>query len=533
MAMAPAGPVGRRWALGAVVVSAVLFLAAMPFAKLPLPKMGAFIPAYQSALVLSDLITAVMLWGQYRILGHAGLRVLACGYLFTALVAITHALTFPGLVAEGGWLGAGPQSTAWLYMFWHAGFPAAVIGYALSKPAAASQPEAAPAQAGFLFSTAISVAAVLAAVAALTALATVGQSLLPPIMQGSRYTPTMLAVVTTVWGVSVVALLLLLRRRPLVVLDLLLVVTMCAWLFDIALSAVLNGGRFDLGFYAGRLYGLMASTALLAVLLVENTMLHARLAAAYQAEREKRRQIQTQAAELVEKNRELDAFSYSISHDLQAPVRVIQGFAGMLLERSDSHQDAETRRMLKVIDDSARKMGQLIRDLLDFARLGRQPMHPARVDMNALVEQVIADVRHTGPGRDAAFAVASLPEGWGDRALLRQVWVNLISNAVKYSGPQGAHIQISGSGDGGECVYQVADQGIGFDMARVDRLFELFQRLHTAEEFPGTGVGLAFVQRIVVRHGGRVWALGALNAGATFSFALPQAPTPQDAGGTG
>lgn len=527
LALAPASAAQRRWALWAVLVSLALFLVAVPFAKVPLHRIGAFIPAYEAALVLSDLVTAVMLFGQYRILGHAGLRILACGYLFTALIAIAHALTFPGLVTDTGWLGAGPQSTAWLYMFWHAGFPAAVIVYALRKPGEAEGAVRAPRS--FLRSGMVSVAAVLAAVVALTALATLGQSLLPPIMEGNRYTPAMLAVVCSVWGLSMVGLLLLLRRRPPSVLDLLLMVTMCAWMFDIALSAVLNGGRFDLGFYAGRLYGLMASTVLLSVLLVENTMLYARLVAAYQVERDKRQQIQAQAAELAEKNRELDAFSYSISHDLQAPVRAIQGFAGILLERQGALEDPESQRMLKVIGDSAQKMAQLIRDLLDFARLARQPLHQGPVDMGALVGQVIADVQQIGPERPAEFVVGPLPGGWGDRALLRQVWINLLSNAIKYSGPQGARIQIAGSVQGGECVFQVADQGVGFDMAHVGRLFGLFQRLHTAQEFPGTGVGLAFVQRIVQRHGGRVWAQGTLNQGSTFSFSLPEPPPHADA----
>ncbi len=526
--MATATAQHRRWAWGAVLVSALLFALAVPFAKLPLPKITAFIPAYQAALALSDLVTAVLLLGQFRILGHAGLRVLACGYLFTAMTAIAHALTFPGVVVEGGWLGAGPQSTAWLYMFWHAGFPAAVIFYALLKPAAAVRDgdtagAAAPPRRFVLF-TLGSVVAVLAAVAALTALATLGQSLLPPIMQGSRYTPAMLTVVSTVWCVSMVALVLLLRRRPASVLDLLLMVTMCAWLFDIALSAVLNAGRFDLGFYAGRLYGLMASTVLLSVLLVENTMLYARLAAAYQEERDKRQQIQAQAAQLADKNRELDAFSYSISHDLQAPVRAIQGFTGMLLERPESQGDPETLRMLTVIGDSAQQMGQLIRDLLAFSRQGRQALHLSPVNMNALVEQVIADLRQAEPGRAAEFSVTPLPGAWGDRALLRQVWVNLVSNAVKYSGPDAARIQIAGSLQGGECVYQVVDHGMGFDAAHAHRLFELFQRLHTGAELPGSGVGLALVERIVVRHGGRVWAQGEVGRGATFSFSLPAPP---------
>ncbi len=542
LALKTASPAARRLAVGAVLLSCGLFLATLPFAKLQLPAVHAFIPAYQSALALSDFITAVMLFGQYRILGHAGLRVLACGYLFTAFIAIAHALSFPGLVTPGGWLGAGPQSTAWLYMFWHAGFPATVIAYALlqkqqQQQQQQQQKQQPPRPAGSLaigrahpsspWSVARSVAAVAVAVCLATALATTGQSLLPPIMAGNRYTPAMVLVVSAVWATSVAAmLLLLLRRRPYTVLDLLLMVAMCAWSFDVALSAVFNGGRFDLGFYAGRLYGLVAATVLLSVLLVENTALHARLEEAYRAERTKRRQIQRQSAELIEKNRELDAFAHSISHDLQAPLRAIQGFTHILLEEdTPTALDPEARRMLSVVDDNAKRMGQLIHHLLDFARLGRQPLSHSSVDMNPLVEQVIADLRQGDDPPQAEFSVAPLPPCWGDPALLRQVWANLLSNAVKYSPPAvPARIEVGAMLRDDQCIYHVADKGIGFDMRYADRLFELFQRLHTAAEFPGTGVGLSFVQRIVQRHGGRVWAEGAVNAGAKFSFSVPAGP---------
>jgi PAS domain S-box-containing protein len=265
----PAGPAQRRLALIIVLVSAVVFLAVVPFAKTPLPPIWAFIPVYESALVVNDLITAILLFSQFSFLRSASLLVLALGYLFTTLITISHGLTFPGLFSPAGWLGAGPQSTAWLYMFWHGGFPLFVIGYAALKTGRRTGPRRIAVPGG--------VAIVLGLVAGFTLLATTGQAFLPAIMEGNRYTPTMSIVVTATWTLSLLALGTLWRRRPHAVLDLWLMVAMSAWVFDIALSAVLNAGRFDLGFYAGRIYGLGAASVVLTVLLVENGKLYARL----------------------------------------------------------------------------------------------------------------------------------------------------------------------------------------------------------------------------------------------------------------
>ncbi|HSV55128.1 MAG TPA: MASE4 domain-containing protein [Burkholderiaceae bacterium] len=515
----PAGRFEYRLAWGAMLVSAAAFLLAAPFAKMPLAQVWAFIPIYESALVIGDMITAVMLFGQYSILRSRSLLVLACAYLFTALLTVAHALTFPGLFSATGLLGAGPQSTAWLYMFWHAGFPIAVIAYALLKHAPGERAgQQGRARGPILWG----MATVLALVCAGVLLATAGHGLLPPIMAKNRSTPALLTVVSCVWGLSAVALGLLWYRRPHTVLDLLLMVTMCAWLFDIALSAVLNGGRFDLGFYAGRIYGLLAANFVLVILLVENTMLYARLAADYGQERHERQRAQQQALQLVALNKELDAFSYSVSHDLQAPLRAIQGFSTILQESHQAQLDEEGRRLLRIVSGNAQKMTQLIRDLLEFSRLGRQRVNAIEIDMNALVSQVVGELRLAGDGARAQCIVDPLPAAWGDRSLMRQVWVNLISNAFKYSGVrEQPRIQVSGRILGQECVYSVQDEGVGFDMQYYDQLFGIFKRLHGADQFPGTGVGLAIVHRIVTRHGGRIWAQGSVGKGATFQFALP------------
>jgi len=262
----------RRLALGAVIVSAAIFLAAAPFSQAPLAPVPAFLPAYQAALIVLELVTAVLLYGQFAILGGRGLLVLASAYLFNALMAVAHALSFPGLFAPGGLMAAGPQTTAWLYFLWHMGFPLAVIAFA-RLPAA--EPAARGSRAAAIALGAL--AAALAAAACVLA-TTAGHDALPVIMSGNRDAPAKLAVAAFTWLLCLAAVPLLWRRYPRTVLDLWLIVVMCAWMFDVALAAVLNAGRFDLGWYAGRAYGLLAGSFVLLVLLLENSLLYARLA---------------------------------------------------------------------------------------------------------------------------------------------------------------------------------------------------------------------------------------------------------------
>jgi len=822
LALIPATRAERRLAFAVIGVSAIAFGALAPFATRPLAPVPVFIPTYQTALIVADFVTALLLFGQFRFLRLPSLLVLACGYLFTGSIAIAHLLSFPGLFEPTGLLGAGPQTTAWLYMFWHAGFPVCVIAYARLKRAERPAGHAGAA-------TAIALTSVAAAVAAFTLLVTAGQQALPAIMNGNSYTPSMIFVVTSVWGSSLLALLILSWRKSHTVLDLWLMVVMCAWIFDIALAAVLNGGRYDLGFYAGRIYGLLAATFVLVVLLVENGALQARLALAlahnqrslerhaerlkilaaidravlagqpadaiaasviaplralldvpraivnrfdlhagqvewiaaagrhrthvgpgvrysiglmgdvealrrgepqlinvhalprgpeteallasgvrwymavpmiaggeligalsfgdetssFRAEQINAAQevaaqlaIATAQTQLLERvrahateldakvrertaslealtrelraseewlrllvgsvtdyailtldaqgrvstwnagarlikgyadeeiigrdfsvfylqeareagwperllqlaaerghvedegwrvrkdgtrfwasvvvsamrdamgairgfskitrdlserkkaeetvktlNKELESFTYSVSHDLRAPLRAVDGYARMLEEDYGSRLDDEGRRLLAVVRQSSQRMGRLIDDLLSFSRLGRQQPAKHPVDMAGLAREVVAELRN---GSTATIALGDLPQAEADRALMRQVWMNLVGNALKYSGKRpDAQIDIGGRMENGESLYWVRDNGVGFDMRYVGKLFGVFQRLHRADEFDGTGVGLAIVQRVVTRHGGRVWAEGKPGEGACFHFSLP------------
>lgn len=231
-----------------------------------------------------------------------------------------------------------------------------------------------------------------------------------------------------------------------------------------------------------------------------------------------------QAKTLLESvNKELEAFSYSVSHDLRSPLRAISGFAEAVMEDYAPRLDAEAKRYLGLIQANAHKMGQLIDDLLAFSRLGRQQMNDSPIDMGALAKAVFDELAALSPGRDLRFTIGAVPPAQGDGTLVRQVLANLLSNAVKFTKARAPAIIEFGyqpDADGG--AYYVKDNGVGFDMRYVGKLFGVFQRLHAVTEFEGTGVGLALVQRIITRHGGRVWARGALDHGATFYFTLTQ-----------
>lgn len=233
--------------------------------------------------------------------------------------------------------------------------------------------------------------------------------------------------------------------------------------------------------------------------------------------------LQVRAIELEMANQELESFSYSVSHDLRAPLRAVDGFSRMVISDYAPKLDDEGRRMLGVIRSEAQRMGRLIDDLLAFSRLGRTPIQAAPIDMHSLAQQVCDELTAAEPDCPVLLDLQPLPPASGTEALIRQVWVNLIGNALKFTKKrQQAVIQIGAKEDGQNgWIYYIKDNGAGFDMRYADKLFGVFQRLHNQQEFAGTGVGLALVQRIVKRHGGRIWATGEVDRGAAFYFTLP------------
>jgi signal transduction histidine kinase len=254
-----------------------------------------------------------------------------------------------------------------------------------------------------------------------------------------------------------------------------------------------------------------------------------RLLRQQQQAREDRRvmaELENRVAERTEQleatNKELESFSYSVSHDLRSPLRAIEGFTLMLEEDYGNKLDEEGHRLLTVVKDNARNMSMLIDDLLAFSRLGRQAIKPVEINMNQLVKEISEEVLSRTETKHPQLTIQSLPDARADHALLRQVWLNLLSNAVKYSSACAEPvIELGGHINGTEIIYFVKDNGAGFDMQYYNKLFSVFQRLHRADEYPGTGIGLAIVHRVITRHGGRVWAEGKINEGATFYFTLP------------
>jgi len=691
----PAGPSARRTALGVVLISSVVFVAALPFARQPLLPLPPFLPMYQSALVIIELLTAVVLFGQYRSMPSRAVLVLAAGFLFNALMAAAHLASFPGLFRPGGLLGSGPQTTAWLYFLWHGVFPMLVLGYALLK----RREEGGSKPRDHRLAILCAIAGAVGLAGAFVLLTTAGHDALPVIMQGNSDAPAKVVVACASWLLCLVSLAFLWLRRSPSLLDVWLMVVMWIWIFDIALASVFNGGRFDLGWYSGRVYSLLAGSFVLIVLLLENGVLYSRLWQAQAAELGRAQQslarhgerlrilreidravaaeqspeavaaaviqplrellgvpraivnrfdleagevewvaaagrrrthvgpgvrysmrlmgdaqalgrgeiqridvtalaegpekqallaseveeylvvpmiasgellgavsfggkpgsvapehlniaqevasqlaiavaqarllervkghaaelesrVEERTAELKEANKDLESFSYSVSHDLRAPLRAVDGYAQMLEEDYGERLDDEGKRLLATVRGRAAQMGRLIDDLLAFSRLGRKPMAVGDVDMKTLAREVIEELRSEYPKGEVALA--ELQPTRGDRALLKQVWSNLIGNAFKYSAktPQ-PRIEIGCGAEAGETTYWVRDNGAGFDMRYAAKLFAVFQRLHREDEFPGTGVGLAIVQRILARHGGRAWAQGKPGEGACFHFALP------------
>jgi signal transduction histidine kinase/CheY-like chemotaxis protein len=539
LSTAPAEPHEQRLAIGIALASFLGFVATVPFVRLPLPQVWAFIPSYESALALTDLITAALLLGQFARLHSRALLALACGYLFSAFMAVPHALTFPGLFSPTGLLGAGPQTTAWLYMFWHGGFPLSVIAYALLKQADGRTIWHAQ---RVRLAGACGVLAVAVVVGCLTLLATEGVGALPSIMAGNGYTPAMKLVVSAVWALSILALIALWWKRPHSVLDLWLMIVMCAWLFDIALSAVLNAGRFDLGFYAGRIYGLLAASFVLIALLFEIDTLYARLARSLRVAQERNEALQATTTELAQSQDQLrqaqkmeaiGQLTGGVAHDFNNLLTAVI----VCLDMFDhgTQLTAPQRDLLRAAQRSAARGARLTRQLLAFGR--RQTLQPQTADINQLLKD-FDTLLHRAVGETVELVVRADPDIWPcavDHGQFEAALLNLALNA-RDAMPGGGTLTIATSrierrpgdvrpGDdwkaGDYVAVAVSDTGVGMSAYVRERAFEPF--FTTKGVGKGSGLGLSQVYGFVKQMGGHVTIESADGKGTTVTLYVPRA----------
>jgi len=528
-----ASPQQRRRAGVVLLASVLLFGALVPFVREPLGALPAFIPLYESALLTNDAVTAVLLFGQYRILRSRALMVLACAYLFTALMTVVHALTFPGVFAPGGLLGAGRQTTSALYMFWHAGFPLFVLAYALLKrregrgpaPPATDAAWHAPGPARDAFALALPGATV-ALAALLAAWATLGQEWLPTLIEPHRFGIALTVSASTIWALSLFVVAALWRHRPHSVLDLWLSVSLVAWSFDVALSSMLNAARYDFGFYAGRVYGLVAGSAVMIELLLENGALYARLVRVHHDDRRQASALRAARDEARSADAAKGLFLANMSHEIRTPMNAVIGLTNLVLQ---TRLDDTQRDYLAKVQTSSKALLALLNDILDYSKIeaGKVALETEEFSPEETIENVgnLFSAKVEEAGLDLLFEIdRDLPPRLvGDALRLTQVLNNLVGNAIKFTSVGevviGARV-VSRSDDQVELAFSVRDTGIGVTPEQARRLFNVFQQAErsTTRKYGGTGLGLAICKRLVELMGGHIEVTPAPGGGSIFGF---------------
>jgi len=501
-----------RWqALAVTGLAALIFAGCAPFARVQLAPVWAFIPIYDAALVVSDLITTLLIFAQFVILRTRSLLLIAAGYLFTATMAVSHMLSFPGLFSPAGLLAAGPQTTAWLFMAWHAGFPFAVTAYAFAKR---REQRGAPSAGKPNLAVMATVAAVIALTSSATIVATLGHDWLPPVMQGNHYAPAMQATVTTVWALSFVALLALAFSRPHSVFDLWLVAVMVSWIADIGLAAVFNAGRFDFGFYAGRIFGLLAANFVLVVLLLETGSLYVRTS---EQREERLQQLQDELIHVARLN-ELGQLVSALAHELNQPLTAAGNYLAATHYMLAAPPDSQVGQVIQKAADQIVRAEQIIDRLRRLAMRGEVERRPE--SLSAAVEEVVSLVSSQGSSQETSIEMDVDPaiSVKVDRVQVQQVLLNLIRNAIQaMANSARRRIMISSKlSSSGLVEVAVADTGPGLGAEIRQSLFQPF----TSSKSSGMGVGLSICRSIIEAHGGRIWTTDNHEGGTTFHFTL-------------
>ena len=523
----PARPGEKRLARVVVAVSLLAFLAGLPFVRAPLPRIPAFMPSYEAALLINDTITAALLFSQFVRVRSRAVLLLAAGYLFDALMIVPHALSFPGVFSATGLLGAGPQTTPWLYVFWHSGFPLFVLAYALRPRDAPDTVQAAP---GRAIATAVILVALLAL--GLATLTTAGHDLLPVVMRGSDYSLLISTGISpAMWAISIGALLVLWLRGAPTVLDLWLMVVMLAWTLDIAFSAVIGSNRYDFGFYAGRVYGLLAASFVLCVLLFEMNRLYASLADALDLA-ESRNEELTRSREEFARVQRFEAIGQlvgGVAHEFNNLLTVVTG--GLDLVLRDPGLTPRDQRLLGLSMKAAQRGAQLTQQLLTFAR--RQVLRPEVLNPNEVIASLQVLVS-PATGEQVEVVTQLSPVLWParlDRTQLEAALVNLVLNARDAIGGEGRIVigtrnVVLAAGTfpdlpaGDYALISVSDAGTGMTPEECARAFEPF--FTTKEIGKGSGLGLSQVYGFVRGAAGHVRIASRLGEGTTVELYLPK-----------
>ena len=500
----------RRLALAVVLALLVAFvIAAKPLSTIQLGRIDAFVPAYATAIFVIDLITAVLLFAQFSILRSRALLVIASGYLFTALIVIPWMLTFPGVFTPGGLLGAGLQTTTWLYTLWHGGFPLFVIGYALLKDADPTKGMwQGSAGAAILSSVAVTAALVCAA----TFLVTAGHALLPrTVADPVHFSTAWVYVAACLVLLSVLAIIVLWARRR-SVLDLWLMVVMCAYVVEICLIAFPIPVRFSVGWYAGRVCGFLSGSLVLFVLLYEITMLYAQLLRAVVAQRRERE------ARLMTG----DAVAATIAHEFKQPLSamIASADAGFgWLDRSTPDLEKAKASLKRIVTDGHR-VGAVIESIR--ATFKKDARNITSLDINDLIGEALALTRDDLQRHRILVQAepnAQVPQVRGVGIQLQQVLVNLITNAIdSMAAKDGARVLCVRSEvhDSGGVIVSVADTGTGLGSQDLEQIFD---PLFTTKS-GGMGMGLSICRWIIEAHDGRLWVAPNKPEGAVFQFML-------------
>jgi len=514
LANVPPTPGQRRMARAFLLALLVILLGTWPFAAIKLPEVHAFVPTLAAALFVSDCVTAALLFAQFSILRHWALLVIASGYLFSALIVIAHALTFPGAFTPTGILGSGLQSAVWLYWFWHSGLPLTVIGYALLKDTdrVADVRFTRPA-------ISLSVAGVLALVIGLFWFVTQYEDLLPILFVDAG--PLSLFR-RTIGGLVVLALggiaLSLLWSRQRSLLDQWLVVALCALLLEVLLASVLSAGRYHLAWYAGRFYQLVTATVVMVVLLAEMAELYAGLA---RSNTMLQRAIDAQGRERDARLMTGDAVAATIAHELKQPLTamITRSYTGLRwLDRAAPDLDNAKAGFRQIVDDGHRAAALIDNIRASFRQDARVR---APLDVDNLIEEAIALLQDDLNGHSILVTVKRSTglRVMGDRIQLQQVLLNLITNAIEamatVDGPRVLVVSSSVWEDGGVMI-SIADTGTGIGAEDVQRVFN---PLFTTKA-GGMGMGLSICRSIIEAHSGMLWVMPNAPRGSIFQFVL-------------